>query len=124
MKKLSLTSGLAVCLVLVAGPLVMARTTRATLTAVFPGVDTEGNLDYGFRGSEGVVRATFNDRKGTVRVIGRAVVENASYSNQVFADAGVIDQFDISGAVVADIYRVNRRGVARYQGLLVDSTGF
>ena len=123
MRKFNRLCGLAMCLVLVVASAALARTSRATLSAVFPGADPQGNLDYGYRAGTGVVRATYNDRRGTLRVIGRAVVENSSNHVQVYVDAGIMDQFAFNGVVASDVYRLSARGRANYRGLLVASTG-
>jgi hypothetical protein len=124
MGQLARLGGVAICLVSVTSSVAVARTRFATLSTVYPGVDFAGNLDYGFRAAEGVVRAQYNDRQGTVRVIGRAVVDNASFRGQVYANAGLLAQTGIDGAIVGDVYRVTSRGRGTYQGRLINSTGF
>lgn len=114
--------GLTLCLVLVAGPAVMARTTRATVDVLFPGVDAEGNIDDSL-GADGVVRVTYNDRSGQLRVVGRAVVTNDSNRTQVYTDSGVLASVGVDGDVVRDNYRVTARGRATYNAMVRNSSG-
>ncbi|HVJ67175.1 MAG TPA: hypothetical protein VM510_04270 [Caulifigura sp.] len=122
MKRVSWMSGVALCLAVIAGSTAMARTIRSTVDVTFPGVDVDGNLDDSL-GADGVVKATFNDRTGRLRLVGRAVVTNESNRTQVYADAGLIDSIGIDGDVVRDRYRVTARGRAVYSGLVQNSTG-
>ncbi len=121
MKLHSRIGGVVFCLALAAGSTTMARVTRASFEFFFPGVDSAGNLDDGL-GADGVVRATYNDRNGRLRIVGRAVVENESNRLQVYSDVGVLETVD--GDVVRDRYRVTKRGRATYNGLVRGSTGF
>jgi hypothetical protein len=114
--------GIALCLALVAGSTAMARTVRTSFDVFFPGVDEFGTLDDGL-GSEGVVRVTYNDRSGRLRVTGRAVVENDSRRTQVYTDSGVLDEIGVDGDIVRDRYRVTARGRATYSALVTNSTG-
>jgi hypothetical protein len=111
--------GVAVCLALVAGTAIAAKTT-VTFDFFFPGVDDGGNPDFDL-GADGVVRATYNSRNDRLRVVGHAVVENESNRRQLFEDTGVLDEFD--GDVVRDRYLVRKGGSARYNGLLKNSSG-
>ncbi len=120
MKKVSRVGGVVLCLAVVAGSTAFARVTRTTFDFFFPGVDIDGNLDD-FLGADGVVRATYNDRRDRLRIVGRAVVENDSNRLQIYNDLGVLDGID--GDVVRDRYRVTKSGVATYNGLVRDTSG-
>ena len=120
MKRVSKLGGIALCLAVLAGSTAVALTTRTTLDFFFPGVDIDGNLDDGL-GADGIVKVTFNDRNGRLRLTGRAVVENDSRRTQVYSDIGVLDGID--GDVVRDRYRVTARGRATYTGLVRNSSG-
>jgi hypothetical protein len=111
--------GVAICLALVAGS-AMAAKTRETFEFFFPGVDESGNLDDGL-GADGIVKAVYNSRSDRLRLVGRAVVWNDSNRRQVFKDTGVLDQFD--GDVVRDRYLVRKGGSAKYNGLLKNVEG-
>jgi hypothetical protein len=118
--KTSRIGGVVLCLAVLAGSTAVARVTRTSFEFFFPGVDAEGNLDDSL-GADGVVRATYNDRNGRLRLVGRAVVTNESRRTQVYTDVGVLDGVD--GNVVRDRYRVTARGRATYNGLVRNSTG-
>ena len=122
MSKFSRIGGLALCLAVIAGSTAMARTIRTTVDVFFPGVDEGGNLDDTL-GADGVVRVTYNDRSGRLRVSGRAVVENESRRTQVYTDSGVLDEVGVDGDVVRDRYRVTARGRATYTALVRNSSG-
>ena len=120
--KISRMGGIALCLAVLAGSTAMARITRTTVDVLFPGVDVSGNLDDGL-GADGVVTATFNDRTGRLRVVGRAVVTNDSHRTQVYTDSGILASVGVDGDVVSDRYRVTARGRATYNASVRNSTG-
>jgi len=123
--KFSRIGGVALCLAVVAGSAAMAQVTRGTVDVLFPGVDVDGNVDESL-GADGVVRVTFNDRNGRLRVVGRAVVTNDSRRTQVYSniDTGLLDAVGVvDGDVVADRYRVTARGRATYNATVKNSTG-
>lgn len=117
MRRFSRVGAVALCLAVVAGSTVIAKTTRFKLDYLFPGVDEFGLLDDDL-GAEGVVRVTYNDRSDRLRLVGRAKVDNDSNRLQVYNDTGVLDDFD--GDVVRDRYRVTKRGAATYNGVVRD----
>jgi len=117
--------GVALCLVVLAGSTAMARVTRSTVSVLFPGVDVDGNVDESL-GADGVVRVTYNDRNGRLRVVGRAVVTNDSGRTQVYSniDTGLLDAVGVvDGDVVSDRYRVTARGRATYNASVQNSSG-
>ena len=120
--RISRIGGVALCLAVVAGSTAMARVTRTTVDVVFPGVDIDGNIDESL-GADGIVRVTFNDRNGKLRVVGRAVVTNDSGRTQVYTDSGVLASVGVDGDVVRDNYRVTARGRATYNASVNNSTG-
>jgi hypothetical protein len=123
--RISRLGGVALCLAVLAGSTAMARVTRSTVSVLFPGVDVDGNIDESL-GADGVVRVTFNDRNGRLRVVGRAVVTNDSNRTQVYSniDTGLLDAVGVvDGDVVQDRYRVTARGRATYHASVRNSTG-
>jgi len=111
---------LMLCAAAVCASAAYGRTTRDTFTFTFPGVDVDGNLDDSL-GADGVVKETFNDRTGRLRLVGRAVVQNDSHHTHTFSDVGVLT--DVDGDVVRDNYRVTARGRATYNGLVNHTSG-
>jgi hypothetical protein len=123
--RVSRIGGFALCLAVVAGTTAMAQVTRTTVDVLFPGVDVDGNVDESL-GADGVVRVTFNDRNGRLRVVGRAVVTNDSNRTQVYSniDTGLLDAIGVvDGDVTQDRYRVTARGRATYNATVRNSTG-
>lgn len=123
--RISKLGGVALCVAVIAGSTAMARVTRTTVSVLFPGVDVDGNIDESL-GADGVVRVTFNDRNGRLRVVGRAVVTNDSNRTQVYSniDTGLLDTIGVvDGDVVQDQYRVTARGRATYHASVRNSTG-
>jgi hypothetical protein len=123
--RISRIGGVALCLAVVAGSTAIARTTRTNVDVVFPGVDVDGNVDESL-GADGIVRVTYNDRTGRLRVVGRAVVTNDSRRTQVYSniDTGLLDAVGVvDGDIVSDRYRVTARGRATYNASVRNSTG-
>ncbi len=123
MKRLTRAGAAALCLAVLAGSTAVAKVTRVSFEYYFPGVDEDGNLDFDL-GADGVVKATYRDRKNRLRVVGRAVVDNESKKLQIFQDVGVFDDLGIDGQVIRDRYRVNKKGRAKYNGLIKNVSEF
>ncbi len=116
MRQVSWARRIALVAVIAAATTASAATIKGTGQVLFPGVNAEGNRDDAL-GAVGKVSIAYNTKKGTVRVIGRAVVQNLSNVAQTYDNVGALP--DVGGEVVTDRLKVSKKGKAAYTGLIV-----